>query len=671
MSLTRKFVANILVGVTLTSAGLMLLLTRHERSVLVEQLRRKGENLARLISGISADPIVAYNYMFLDGYVRDVAKDPDVSYVVIFDRDGKPLTRQFTVPAIGTRHLVEIAEPIFQAGERIGTTRIGLSTAGVERALRQSQIIIVALSLINMFLTWLIVYVLFRRIVFAAVEGVKTGMVRVAAGDLSREVEVRSEDEIGALGRATNKMIADLTHLIGASQQHSQRLDTSAGSLAAVAQSMAAAFRRQIETLGGITDAVGDMDHLTRDLSAEAVGLQDAARVSSSSTADLAKTIAVVSRTIAEIRSHIESVALTVSNLSSTVTAVAASAERTAKVSEEAREAVGVISAGIGEMEQMAEESRRLSEALREIALKTGAEAIKRTPMGIRTIQESAELSDQAIRELQDGVQSISGIVAVIDQIAQQTNLLALNAAIISSQAGEHGRGFSVIAVEVRDLSAKTSAATTQITQLIATAQNAANTYYDYQKRVMTSVKVGLDLGREAEAALDRIVVSADDVTSKANSIAKVTAAQVGATRRLAESVQVFADAALAIKKATHEEAQVAVSVSESMQRVRDMVGAVDKSTEGQNRGSKVIAQSAERVMQAAERVHRVTVRQQDLSATIVQAIQSLQSLTNTSSAEAQSIETCSSQMTQLSSFLQREMIKFQIRPPSPDGSTN
>ena len=135
--------------------------------------------------------------------------------------------------------------------------------------------------------------------------------------------------------------------------------------------------------------------------------------------------------------------------------------------------------------------------------------------------------------------------------------------------------------------------------------------------------------------------------------------------------MQVFSDAALAIKKATHEEAQVAVSVSESMQRVRDMVGAVDKSTDGQNRGSKVIAQSAERVMQAAERVRRVTVRQQDLSATIVQAIQSLQSLTNTSSTEAQSIQTCSTQMTQLSSFLQREMIKFQIRPPSPNGSTN
>src|SRR6185295_11431664 len=104
-------------------------------------------------------------------------------------------------------------------------------------------------------------------------------------------------------------------------------------------------------------------------------------------------------------------------------------------------------------------------------AAESGMDAVRQTIEGMEQIRGAVADSNEIVSRLGDRSAAISKIVNLIDDIAEQTNLLALNAAILAAQAGEHGRGFSVVATEIRELSERTAASTREIGGLIQSVQ--------------------------------------------------------------------------------------------------------------------------------------------------------------------------------------------------------
>src|SRR5437870_7745307 len=100
--------------------------------------------------------------------------------------------------------------------------------------------------------------------------------------------------------------------------------------------------------------------------------------------------------------------------------------------------------------------------------MKAGRESIE----GMEQIRQSVVASNAVVSRLGERSLAIGRILNVIEDIAEQTNLLALNAAILAAQAGEHGRGFSVVASEIRELSERTAASTREIAGLIQSVQS-------------------------------------------------------------------------------------------------------------------------------------------------------------------------------------------------------
>ena len=105
---------------------------------------------------------------------------------------------------------------------------MGFTTANIRRELLKSQIIILALSVGAMGLISFIVFVLFRVLALRPIDALKGVMVKVASGDLGQSVKVATNDELGELGRATNKMVSDLKSLIGSIRQSATKTATSA-----------------------------------------------------------------------------------------------------------------------------------------------------------------------------------------------------------------------------------------------------------------------------------------------------------------------------------------------------------------------------------------------------------------------------------------------------------
>ncbi len=151
-----------------------------------------------------------------------------------------------------------------------------------------------------------------------------------------------------------------------------------------------------------------------------------------------------------------------------------------------------------------ATQAYHISVNTRDIAEK-GAEVIQQTATGMREIAADIDGSSQLIAKLGERSQQITAIVNTIRGIADQTNLLALNAAIEAARAGEQGRGFAVVADEVRQLAARTSGSTAEISSMIAMIQEETRQAIDSMEGTRDRAALGVELANQAGTVILQI----------------------------------------------------------------------------------------------------------------------------------------------------------------------
>ncbi len=191
-------------------------------------------------------------------------------------------------------------------------------------------------------------------------------------------------------------------------------------------------------------------------------------------------------------------------------------------------------------VEQITAKSIEAAEKASEAAshARAGGEVVARTVAGIDKISGVVSEAAQAVETLGQNSDQIGAIVAVIGEIAGQTNLLALNAAIEAARAGEQGRGFAVVADEVRKLAEKTSSATAEISAMIESIQQQTVQAVKVMETGTEEVRQGVDNAREAGRSLSLIMESAEHVTGMVQEIADATTQQNESTRTIRRNLQ-------------------------------------------------------------------------------------------------------------------------------------
>jgi len=189
-----------------------------------------------------------------------------------------------------------------------------------------------------------------------------------------------------------------------------------------------------------------------------------------------------------------------------------------------------------------------------------GVSAIEVTLSGINKIAESANSASDVIQRLGSRIDNIGSILEVIVEVASQTKLLALNAAIIASQAGEHGRGFSVLAEQIKELAARTNTSASEISELIRTIQEESNTALAVILDSGDHVREGVQLGQEAATVLRKIHDSANRASHQVGQITAATVEQARATKRVLDSVDRIATNVQEINRAANERARERLS---------------------------------------------------------------------------------------------------------------
>jgi methyl-accepting chemotaxis protein len=226
----------------------------------------------------------------------------------------------------------------------------------------------------------------------------------------------------------------------------------------------------------------------------------------------------------------LDTIAETAGQLATLAAEILASATEQAAGMRQQSSAVAETVTSVDEVLQTADQAAQRARAVAdssERAAETstaGREAVDQTTSAMNAVREKTETIAEGILSLAERSQAIGEIVAVVSEIADQTNLLALNAAIEASRAGEHGRGFSVVASEIRTLADQSKKATGQVRQILSEIQKATNSAVMMTEEGARSVNKAL----EAVSAAGETIRTLEDINSDASRLAAQIAASAG-----------------------------------------------------------------------------------------------------------------------------------------------
>ncbi|MBZ5550360.1 MAG: methyl-accepting chemotaxis protein [Acidobacteriia bacterium] len=247
------------------------------------------------------------------------------------------------------------------------------------------------------------------------------------------------------------------------------------------------------------------------------------------------------------LRAMIQSIAQTAEHLASASEQISSSAAEQAQSAETQKDQASQVATAMQEMsstvQQVSENSNRAAEASRQAAETAlhGGGTVDETLAKMRMIASAVSGTAKKVEELGKRSDEIGRIVGVIDDIADQTNLLALNAAIEAARAGEQGRGFAVVADEVRKLAERTTSATKEIAHMIKNIQDETRLAVTAMETGTRQVEEGVTSTAEAGKSLKQIIDMAEQVGEMITHIATAATEQASASEQVNQSMDQIA----------------------------------------------------------------------------------------------------------------------------------
>jgi methyl-accepting chemotaxis protein PixJ len=374
---------------------------------------------------------------------------------------------------------------------------------------------------------------------------------KIGAGDLTARIDVKGEDELAVLGTNINQMATELETLIEQQKAETGRIEVARQEARMEANASAQEQRAAKEFIQKrALELLIEVDPVSRgDLTVRA-------NVTPDEIGTVADSYNAIIRSLRQLVQNVQGAAATVTYTAEgnadTVQKVASEATEQALAITNALLQLQVVtqsSEGVAEFARQAEQQVRLANT----AVQDGDDAMNRTVAGISTIRETVSQTSKKVKRLGEASQKISKVVNLISGFAAQTNLLALNAAIEAARAGEEGRGFSVVAEEVRALAQQSAAATAEIESLVEEIQTQTNEVVTAMEAGTEQVVTGTQLVEESRQKLAQISTVSTEVNKLIQSIADAAAKQTQASETVSQTMEGVAVIAADTSKQSEE----------------------------------------------------------------------------------------------------------------------
>jgi len=482
----------------------------------------------------------------------------------------------------------------------------------------------------------------------------------VAKGDLSFEIMVRSDDEVGVLAKSFNWMARQLHGLVTEVRRNirevgrvSEELERTSRGILDEAKAQEAGIQETAEAVCAFTGSVAQVT--------EQIGrLEDSVNEVSSSIIEMDTSIGSIAANMDYLSETIETSSSSVVEMGANISQVAQTVESLDVATDVTEVALRDLTTSIKHVERDARRSHEISQKAA-LQAENGMDAVREVIDGINAVKSSFLNIEEVVSALAVKSDSIGEIIKVIDEVANQTDLLSLNAAIIASQAGEHGKAFAVVADHVKSLAERTARSTKEIAELIMSVQEGVANAVRCTNQGREHVQHGVGLSRAAGDALSEIIRGSHVSTQMVSGIVEATVNQVRDIEKVEGSVKQVKTMVAEINRSTHEQERASREISKLTEKVRDLGQEVKHSTQEQSAGSKVISNTVTRVAGLVHEIVSATEAQHRGSERIDHALKVFREVMGNSLERTESLATMVGTLLAHSQKLEVEIGRFEL----------
>ncbi|MGE5621030.1 MAG: methyl-accepting chemotaxis protein [archaeon] len=606
--------------------------------------KAKAQVMAKMVAKTSAAGLLFDESSSVSTLLEAFKEMSDVEFAMILKKDGSKFAsfndNKYTEYSSKVREMISQKSlsysdndihlevyTIRSNNEAIGNVVIGLSKAEILASVASSRITSFIISLLIFLLGLGSMQVFFTRVIYNPIQSLKAIADKLSVGDVAVTIELNRADEIGMLERSFISIVdsikdhSEVAELISEgnlqktaivksendilSKSMNKVIETLSSLISEVASLTRSASEGRLYERGNATAYNGGYRELVQGMNntLDAVILpikEGVDALEKMATGDL--TVRIHSTYKGDhqlIKNCINSVAGSLSNIlldvneaiSATASAaneISSSSEQMAAGAHEQSQQTNEVAGAVEQMTKTILESTKYSAKAAENSrlasdnAKEGARKVEDTKKGMLRIVESTKATGSKISSLTHKTGQIGEIAQVIDDIADQTNLLALNAAIEAARAGEQGRGFAVVADEVRKLAERTTKATKEIADTIKAIQNEAKEADRAMNEAGAAVEEGMKLTEDVALSLNKILEVNQNVSDIVNQVAAASEEESSAAEEISKNIDGISSVTHQSESGTEQIARAAEDLNRLTVNLQELVSRFKLSKEAE-----------------------------------------------------------------------------------------
>ena len=433
-----------------------------------------------------------------------------------------------------------------------------------------SRLTMILVGLFNTSLSFGLGLVIVRNITVPLAAFTKM-MKNLALGNLNRDVSEQEKrklterkDEIGLLAQGLNATQDYLVEMAGTARAIAGGDLTVKTAVKSDKDELGLAF---VEMVDGLQRQIGQVTESAVGIASASSQLANAAAQAGQVTSQITTTVQRVAGGISQQSQSIQTTASSVGQMTNAINGIARGAQEQSRAVATSATLTAKISSAVQQVAGNAEAVSRDSVAASQAA-RDGAQTVKDTLQGMERIRAKVGDSARKVEEMGRRSEQIGAIVEAIEDIASQTNLLALNAAIEAARAGEHGKGFAVVADEVRKLAERASSSTKEISALIKGIQKVVSEAVASMDAGGKEVEQGVARANEAGRALESILHAAEAVNRQAELASAAATQMSGMATELVNSADMVSAVVEENTASTEEMAASSSELTQSIEKI-------------------------------------------------------------------------------------------------------